>query len=69
MIAKVRNAVAPGQEAKEKERDKTAGMDGGGLEASQHVDTMQAGGSERRQQLQQQPKPRLPLKVQPKSQH
>jgi len=69
MIAKVMEGVAPGQEARGKERDKTAGMDGGGLEASQHADTMQEGGPETRQQLQQQPETRLPLKVQPKPQH
>jgi len=44
-------------------------MDGGGLEASQHADTMQEGGPVKRQQLQRQPKPRLPLKLQPKLQH
>jgi hypothetical protein len=69
MIAKVMKGVAPGQEVREKERDKTAGMDGGGLEASQHADTTQEGGSEKRQQLQQQPETILPLKVQPKPQH
>ena len=69
MIAKVVKGVAPGQEAREKERDKTASMDGGGLEASQHADTTQEGGPEKHQQLQQQPKPRLQLKLQPKPQH
>jgi hypothetical protein len=69
MIAKVVKGVAPGQEAREKERDKTARMDGGGLEASQHADTTQEGGPEKHQQLQQQPKPRLQLKLQPKPQH
>jgi hypothetical protein len=43
MIAKVMKGVAPGQEAREKERDETARMDGGGLEASQHADTTQEG--------------------------
>jgi len=69
MIAKVMQGVAPGQEAREKERDKTAGMDGGGLEASQHADTTQEAGPEKCQQLQQQPETRLPLKGQPKPQH
>jgi hypothetical protein len=69
MITNVMNGVASGQEAREKHRDKTAGMDGGELEASQHADTTQEGGPEERQQLQQQPKTRLPLKVQPKPQH
>jgi len=69
MIAKVMNGVAPGQEAREKERDKTAWMDGGGLEASQLTDTTQEGGPEERQQLRQQPKRSLPLKLQPKLQH
>jgi len=69
MIAKVMKGVTPGQEAREKERDETARMDGGGLEASHHADTPQEGGPERSQQLQQQPKPRLPLEVQPKPQH
>jgi len=52
MIAKVMNGVAPGQDAREKEIDKTAKMDGGGLEASQHADTTQEGGPEKHQQLQ-----------------
>jgi len=69
MLAKVMKGVAPGQEAREKERDKTAEMDGGGLEALQHADTTQEGGPEKRQQLQQQPKPRLRLKLQPKLRH
>jgi len=69
MIAKVMKVVAPGQEAREKERDKTASMDSGGLEASQHADTTQEGEPEKRQQLQQQPKPRLQVKLQPNPQH
>jgi hypothetical protein len=72
MIVKVLNGVAPGQEVREEERDKTARMDGGGLEASQHADTTQEGGPEKHQpvhQLQQQPKPGLQLKLQPKPQH
>jgi len=68
MIAKVMIGVAPGQEVREKERDKTAGMDGRGLEASQHADTTQEGGPEKRQRLQQQLETRMPLKVQPKPQ-
>jgi len=46
MIAKVMEGVAPGQEAREKERDKTSKLDGGGREASQHADTTQKGGPE-----------------------
>jgi len=69
IIVKVMKEVAPGKEAREKERDETARMDGGGLEASQHADTPQDGGPEKSQQLQQQPKPRLPLKVQAKPHH
>jgi len=69
MIAKVVQGVAPSKEAREKERDKTAKMDGSGLEASQHADTTQEGGPEKRQQLQQQLKPKLLLKLQPKPQH
>jgi len=65
MIAKVMKGVAPGQETSEKERDKTAGMDGGGLEASQHADTTQAEGPGKHQLLQQQRRPGLPLKLQP----
>jgi hypothetical protein len=38
-IAKVMKHAAPGQKASEKARDKTARIDGGGLEASQHSDT------------------------------
>jgi len=44
MIVKVMKGVAPSQEARENERDKTVGMDTRGLEASQHVDTTQEGG-------------------------
>ena len=69
MIANVVKRVAPSQEAREKKRVKTAKMDGGGLEASQHADTTQEGGPEKRQQLQQQLKPKLQLKLQPKRQH
>ena len=63
------DGVAPGQEGRGKERDKTARMDGGGLEASQHTDTTQEGGPEKHQQLHQQPKPRLQLKMQPTPRH
>jgi len=66
IITKFMKGVAPGQEAREEGRDKTARMNGGWLEASQHADTMQEGGPEKHQQLQQQPKPRLKLKLQPK---
>jgi hypothetical protein len=65
MIANVMKGVAPGQVAREKQRDKTARMDGGGLEALQHADRTQEGGPEKHQQLQQQSKPRLQLKLQP----
>jgi len=53
MIATVMKGVAAGQESREKERDMTAMMDHGGLEASQLADTMQQGGPEKGQQLQQ----------------
>jgi len=43
MIAKVMKGVAPGQEAREKERHQTTMMDHGELEASQHADTTQVG--------------------------
>jgi len=69
MSVKVMQGVAPGQEAREKERDKTAGMDGRRLKASQHADTTEEGGPGKREQLQQQPKPGLALKLQPKLQH
>jgi hypothetical protein len=69
MIAKVMKGLAAGQETRDNERDKTAGMDSGGLEASQHADTTQEGGPEKRQQLQQQPEARLLLKVQRKPLH
>jgi len=41
VIVMVINGVAPAQEESEKDRDKTAKMDGGGLEATQHADTPQ----------------------------
>jgi len=63
MIAKVMKGVAPGKEGREKEREMTARTDGGGLEASQHADMTQEEGQEKRQQLQQQPKPKLRLKL------
>jgi len=69
MISTIMKGVAPGQKVREQERDKTARMDGRELEASQHADIPQEGGSEERQQLQQQPKPRLLLKLLPKLQH
>jgi len=65
-LTKVMNRAPPAQQASEKERDKSARMDGRGLEASQHADTMQEGGPENHQQLQQQPKRKLQLKLQPK---
>jgi hypothetical protein len=39
MIVKITKGVAPPQEARQKERDETERMDGGGLETSQHADT------------------------------
>jgi len=69
MIAKVMKGVAPGNGGREKEREKDARMDGGGLEASQHADTTQDEGAEERQQPHPQPKPKLDLKLQPEPQH
>jgi hypothetical protein len=63
MIAKVMKGVAPSQEARHIEREMTARMDGGGREASQHADTMQDEGPETCQQLQQQPNPKLKIKL------
>jgi len=63
MIAKVMKGVAPGKEGREKEREMTARTDGGGLEASQYADMTREEGQEKRQQLQQQPKPKLRLKL------
>jgi len=60
--------VAQCQEGRKTEREMTARMDGTGLEASQHRHTMREVGPEKRQQLQQQPKPKLQLKLQPKQQ-
>jgi hypothetical protein len=68
IIAKIMKGVTSGQEATEKERDETAGTDGGGLQASQHADTTREEEPEKRQQLQQQLKPKLQLKLQPKPQ-
>jgi len=67
-IAKFMKGVAPGQEVRKKEREMTARMDCGGLEASQHADTMREEGPQKCQQLQQQPKSKLQLKLQPKLQ-
>jgi len=69
MIAKVMKGVAPDQESREKGRDKTAQMDGGRPEATQHADTTEEGEQEKRQRLQQQPKPKQRLKLKPKLQH
>jgi hypothetical protein len=44
---------------KEKEKTKTAKRDGGGPKDSQHADTMPEGEPDKRQQLEQQPKPKL----------
>jgi len=49
MIAQVIKGVAPGQELREKERNKAARVDGGRLEASTHADTIQKAGPEMRQ--------------------
>jgi len=70
MIAKTMKPVEQGEEGREREREMTARMDGGGLEASQHANTTQEEGPEERQPPQQQPKPKpkLQLKVQPKPQ-
>ena len=68
MIAKVMKGVAPGQGAREKEREKAARMDGGGLEASKHADRKQEEGPEENHRPQQQPKPKLQLKLQCKPQ-
>jgi len=54
MIAKTMKGVAQGQEEREREREVTARTDGGGLEASQHADTMQGEGPNEGQQPQQQ---------------
>jgi len=51
IIIRVIKGVAPGQEAREKQRDKTAKMDGRGLEASRHSGTTQEGRPVKRQQL------------------
>jgi len=68
MIPEVMKGVAPGQGVREKEREKAARMDSGGLEASKHADTTQEEGPEERQRRQQQPKPKLQLKLQPQPQ-
>ena len=53
MIPNIMQGVGRGHEARENERDMTAVMDGGGLEASQLADTMQKAGPEKHQELQQ----------------
>jgi len=68
MLAKIMKGVASSQDAREKERYKTAGTDGGGPEASQYADTTPEEEPEKCQQLQQQPNPKLQLKLQPKPQ-
>jgi len=60
--------AAPGQEVRDKERDKSARLDGGGLEASRHADTTQERKPKKRQQVQQQPKAKLQPKLQPQLQ-
>jgi len=64
IIGKVIEGVAPGEEVREKERDKTARMESGGLEASQQAHSTQERGPEKLQKLEQQPKPRLWLELQ-----
>jgi len=66
MIANIIQGVPPGQEARKKDKGETARMDGGELYASQHAYTPQVGGPAKCQQLQQQLKPRLSVKVQQK---
>ena len=53
MIAKTMNGVAQGHEAREREREMNARMDGGGLEASQPADTTREERTEERQKPQQ----------------
>jgi len=50
MILKVMTGAAPGSEVREKEADKNTMMDGWGLEASQHADTMQEAAQEKSHQ-------------------
>jgi carbon monoxide dehydrogenase subunit G len=65
IIAKTMKVVAHVEEERERNRQVTVRMDGGGLEASQHADTTREEGPEECQQPQQQtkPKPKLQLKV------
>jgi hypothetical protein len=63
MIAKTMNGVGQGQEVREREREVTVRMDGGGLEASHLADTMREEGPEERQQPQQHPEPRPKLQL------
>jgi len=51
MIMTVMKGVAQGQEVREKQRDKTVGMDGRGIEASQHAVETLKGGPVMHQQL------------------
>ena len=64
MIAKTMKGVAQAQEGRENVKEMTSRTDCGGPEASQHPDTTREEGPEKRQQLQQQPKPTLQLKPQ-----
>ena len=52
MSGKTIKGVAQSQEEREREREVTARTDGGGLEASQHADTMRDEGPNERQQPQ-----------------
>jgi len=68
MIPKTMKGVPQSQKGREKERQLTARRDGGGLEVSQHADTMREEEPQKHQQLQQQSKPKILLKMQPKPQ-
>jgi len=68
MITNTMKGLAQCQEGRETEREMTARMDGRWLEASQHRHPMREVGPEKRQQLQQQPMPKLQLKLQSKLQ-
>ena len=71
LIAKFVKGVASGQETSENERDMPPKMASRGQETSQHADITPERGPEKRQHLQQLPKPKhqLLLKLQPELQH
>jgi len=60
--------VAESPEGRESQRDMTVRTDGGRLEVSQHADTMREEGPEEHHELQQNPKLKLQLILQPKQQ-